>query len=116
MNKNKLSDPSISKNFLFHLIFLRNTLDHLLYDLQTLQVLYTYIKLFSLSTLFFVCNNKKEIQHHCKEQRKDYIRNEQNEKKNVVEIQLKKKKTSEREKMQEHKRTKEKKNTKPSAA
>jgi hypothetical protein len=29
--------------------------------------------------LFFVCNNKKEIQHHCEEQRKEYIRNEQNE-------------------------------------
>lgn len=42
---------------------------------------------------FFVYNNKKEIQHHCKKQRKDYIRTEQNaRKKNVVDIQLKKKK------------------------
>ena len=35
---------------------------------------------FPYPPFIFVYKNKKEIQHHCKEQRKDNIRNEQNEK------------------------------------
>jgi len=69
---------------------------------------------FLIHPLFF-CNNK-EIQHHCKEQRKDNIRNEQNEK-SLVDMQLKKEEDRQKGEKNENARRYESKNKtqKPSA-